>query len=335
MRTSKKQLFELIEQLEPRVRNEFFSAIRNIKDSVSINEITSLLKAGKVTEAYDALQISAATFAALERQISFGFIESGELAAQNMRVRKAGGGRVVVLFDARNHRAERYLQSVSSGLITNIVTDQRDGIRNYLSTRLSQGANPRTTAVDLVGRIDKRTGRRSGGVIGLNSQQMRYVANMQAELSDPKIMKKYFTRQRRDKRFDSIVLKALREEKPLDTDKIAKLSTNYTNKLLQLRGETIARTETIGAVNSAQHVAFESAVDAGTIKRQDVKKIWQTALDGLVRDSHASMHGESVGLDQRFSNGLLYPGEAGAPAEEVINDRCIAVYDVDFLAGIE
>ena len=335
MKTSRKKLYALIDNLEPSVRDAFYAAIQNIKDSASINEIAALLAAGRISEAYDTLQISNATFAALERQIGFGFVESGELAAQNMRVRKSGGGRVVVLFDTRNPKAERYLQNVSSRLITEIVADQREGVRGYLATRLSQGANPRTTALDLVGRINKATGRRTGGVIGLTSQQMSFVANMQSELSDPKLMQNYFTRARRDKRFDRVVLKAIKEEKPLDADTIAKLSTNYSNRLLQLRGETIARTETIGAVNAAQQVAFESAVDAGTVKRQDIKKIWQTAMDARVRDSHAAMQGEKVGIDERFSNGLLYPAEPSGDAAETINCRCVVTYDVDFLAGIE
>ena len=39
------------------------------------------------------------------------------------------------------------------------------------------------------------------------------------------------------------------------------------------------------------------------------------------RDSHASMHGQTVGIDEKFSNGLDYPATGGDPSE-VANCRC-------------
>lgn len=79
------------------------------------------------------------------------------------------------------------------------------------------------------------------------------------------------------------------------------------------RARTIARTETTGAVNGGSMMYYEEA---------DVrKKQWVAAGDEATRDSHLAVNGEIRRMEEKFSNGLDYPGGDG-PAEEVINCRC-------------
>jgi SPP1 gp7 family putative phage head morphogenesis protein len=85
------------------------------------------------------------------------------------------------------------------------------------------------------------------------------------------------------------------------------------------RARTIARTETVGALNEGEHLA---AIESGVMQ----SKSWLTQQDARVRESHQSIDGERVPLGARFSNGLLYPGEHGAPPNEVINCRCTLLY---------
>ena len=40
------------------------------------------------------------------------------------------------------------------------------------------------------------------------------------------------------------------------------------------------------------------------------------------RDSHVAMDGETVGLDEKFSNGADYPGDLSLPADEAVNCHC-------------
>jgi len=86
------------------------------------------------------------------------------------------------------------------------------------------------------------------------------------------------------------------------------------------RANTIARTETVGALNEGQWVA---ATERGVMR----SKRWLSQQDGRVRDSHVAAEGDGwIGIDSQFSNGLTYPHEAGAPADEVINCRCTLLY---------
>lgn len=80
----------------------------------------------------------------------------------------------------------------------------------------------------------------------------------------------------------------------------------------------IVRTEAhriqIKATSDAQHRAKE--------KGADVVKQWDASLDKRTRDSHAKVDGEIRELDEKFSNGLMYPGDPNGGASEVINCRC-------------
>jgi uncharacterized protein with gpF-like domain len=57
-------------------------------------------------------------------------------------------------------------------------------------------------------------------------------------------------------------------------------------------------------------------------------KEWLSAGDAQVRETHA-IDGEVIGFDESFSNGLEYPGDPAGDAGEVINCRCVCLYDVN------
>lgn len=80
----------------------------------------------------------------------------------------------------------------------------------------------------------------------------------------------------------------------------------------------IARTE-------AHRIQCKATADAqfrAKEKGADVVKQWDASLDKRTRDSHVQVDGEIRELDERFSNGLRYPGDPSGGASEVINCRC-------------
>lgn len=80
----------------------------------------------------------------------------------------------------------------------------------------------------------------------------------------------------------------------------------------------IARTE----AHRIQTKASMNACNKAKEKGADVVKQWDASLDKRTRDSHAQVDGEIRELDEKFSNGLMYPGDPSGSAEEVINCRC-------------
>lgn len=57
-------------------------------------------------------------------------------------------------------------------------------------------------------------------------------------------------------------------------------------------------------------------------KGADVVKQWDSTLDKKTRESHQQVDGEIRELDEKFSNGLMYPCDPSGGADEVVNCRC-------------
>lgn len=98
------------------------------------------------------------------------------------------------------------------------------------------------------------------------------------------------------------------------------IARNISNvsKAPMSRAKTIARTEG----HRIQQTSSRDAQFAAKKKGADVLKQWDAALDGRTRDSHARVDGEIRELDEKFSNGLMFPGDPSGGAAEVVNCRC-------------
>lgn len=103
---------------------------------------------------------------------------------------------------------------------------------------------------------------------------------------------------------------------------------SYSQMAQQLAGYTktgynnavrITRTE-------GHRIQQESTMDACYAARErgaDVVKQWDATMDANTRESHQMVDGEIRALDEKFSNGLMYPGDPSGSAAEVINCRCV------------
>ena len=82
-------------------------------------------------------------------------------------------------------------------------------------------------------------------------------------------------------------------------------------------------------------LAWQQAADKGGFLVSSVTKGWVATRDKRTRDTHRHLNGNSVGFNERFSNGLLYPGDSAGEAKEIINCRCRLIYRRDHFAGLE
>lgn len=80
-----------------------------------------------------------------------------------------------------------------------------------------------------------------------------------------------------------------------------------------------ARTMTTSAQNNGRLDSYNNLDEQGVVQ----KKVWIATPDDRTRESHLEMDGEEVDINEEFSNGCMFPGDAncGDPAE-VWNCRC-------------
>lgn len=337
MAASARRIDKLIDAWDPILQQAFLRAVYNMRKTVHMDALIRQIEAGDTEGALRAVNLNPAAFRPYDAAVSAAFEAGGTFTAGLVpkNLVDEDGFRVNFQFNIRNPEAERWLAENSSTKITEIISDQRDMIREHLRDGMAKGQNPRTTALDLVGRLVD--GEREGGVIGLTSSQAEWVRNYREELEDGD--RGALSRALRDGRFDSLVERAIENDADIDPDDIEKMVSAYKNRALRYRAENIARSEAMSALHEAQEQSIDQMVDSGTVTQTAVSYAWRTADDNRVRDSHAEMDGQEVQYGENFTTGngveLEYPGDPKGPPEEVLNCRCWREPIIDFLEGIE
>lgn len=329
------EILRAIEALEPGMQKAYLDSIHAAVDAAVIAEVERLI-------------------AEEDEQGLLALLSLGALAvfAEAMRGAFLAGGRfemvAIVLpaplrreigrkeFDPSTEQAQaRIAQQVQQ--VRQVSGDGvRDAIRAVMGSRRTIGGPQRTArqaALDLVGRSSPQTGRRTGGVLGLPGNMAQYVVNARQQLlsGDPDEMRKYFSRTRRDRRFDGIVRRALEAGKPVAAADVDKIAGRYSERLLKTHVEMLTRTAAAESFNAGRDQAWEQLVDQG-IDRAKIEKEWRDRADEKVRNSHRHMRGQTVILGQAFrtnSGSLLrYPGDSalGAGYDEIANCRCYLIY---------
>jgi Phage Mu protein F like protein len=332
-----KNILDLLDQYEPDVKRAFIEAIQEITSKVRLADLVKALERGDTNGALDVLYIDSAAYEAFTRVLADAYETGGKFTIDGLGTLKDKQGlRFVVRFSSRNQRAEQWIGKHSSDLVTRIVTEQRNSVREHLLAGLEAGNNPNTTALDIIGRMNPITKRREGGILGLSEPQEQAVRRARLELEQAR-HSDFLTRARRDKRFDSVLRKATADKRQLTKPEIEKMIGRYSDGLLKLRGQTIARTETLASLNAAQLEALKQVVDSGKVTADQIVREWDSAGDRRVRFDHAAADGQKTTLDGVFYVGgkvMRHPGDPAGGPENVINCRCVVKQRIDFFAGV-
>lgn len=331
-RPGRRYIVELAEQLEPSMRDAFLGAVDNLRGDIKIGALAALLEQGKIDEALAALAVTPALFRGLETEIRRAY-EAGGKATVASIPKRAMRPQVIVRFDPGAPSAEAWLSQRAGTLIRDITDEQLELIRRHLINGMNAGVNPRTVALDLAGRINRATGRREGGLIGLTESQWQHTLNYREELlsGNASALQSALGRQLRDRRFDRAVLAALKAGTPIDAGMVEHMVARYRDNYLGFRAETIARREMILALNASAHEGFRQAVARGSIRAEQVRRFWRTAGDSKVRPDHVATPGlnpDGRGLEEPFvtpDGPRMYGGLDP-------NCRCWVEHVVDWLA---
>ena len=234
-----------------------------------------------------------------------------------------------------------------------IVDDQREAIRAVIEAGIEAGRGPRDTALDIVGRVNRATGKREGGIVGLHSGQVRVWAKIRDALETPEGVRSLLVKDQATGKwkpalksintatFNRLVRAASKGEALSKAD-AAMSMRQISNDMLKERGEMIARTETIGSLNAGRVEGMQQLIDAGNVTADQVLKIWDSGgPDGRTRDTHLALEGQAKRMDEPFVSPsgarMMHPGDSslGAPASETVACRCAVRFSLDFMRGLK
>lgn len=308
------------------IADAFRAAVRDLRAGVDIQAVISALERGDIDRAVEAMNLDRAAFANLEAKIREAYTTGGALTAQTVPATVSIGFR----FNPGDPGAERWLREHSSRLITGLVEEQREAVRAVLVQGRIEGVGPRAQITELVGRVSRVTGQRTGGIIGLSRPQIDALARARAELAsaDPEGLRNYLTRRRRDRRFDRTVLKAIREGTAIPADKARMASELYSSRLAAYRAEVIGKYEAKAALGASRQEAWDQLIASGRMAEDDLEKVWLGSSAKNKRDSHISMAGQTVGIREAFTSPtgarMMHPGDAslGAGASDLVGCQC-------------
>jgi hypothetical protein len=305
------RLADLIDAMEPRIAAVFRSAVQALKDEVDLNELATLIAAGRVEEAIGRLQTVAEQ---LGSSVNVAFVSAGQSTADFLT--GAGLGRVV--FDQVNDQAVAAMQSTRLDMIREFTDEQRRATSTALVSGVESGINPIAQA------------RNFRDSIGLTTRQWSAVASyrraLEAAHQDPSAAANAVSRALRDGRGDAQVARAARQATPLPPEKVDWLVQRYTDRYVKHRAEVIGRTEALRAVNEGNEEGYRQAIAAGSITADKLQRKWVTRLDGRERLTHEVLNGQTRAYGEVWTtpNGTLrYPGDSAAPAVETIQCRCV------------
>ena len=221
---------------------------------------------------------------------------------------------IAVLFDPTHARAAALIRRARLEFISDFTTKQRAATRAAMAIGYQEGLGYQAMA------------RRFVGSVGLTSYQLGVVENYRNLLASGS--KEALHRELRDRRFD----RTLERGKPLTSEQIERMTDRYRDNMIASRADTIARTEGLAVTSIARDEAARQLAEQTGVSADKVECTWNTTRDERRREWHATMQGQKRKLGQPFVDGLgnllMYPGDQSAPAETVINCRCVKTYSM-------
>ena len=302
------RLEALLESAEPNIRRAFLAAVAEMRGQLDMEELEALIASGRLVDAMERIMEVAEDLAEATNLV---FLTAGQAAAEFL----TGAGVARVRFDVSNAGAVQAMRDNRLSLIREYAEEQRRATQAALVEGIAQGLNPRDQA---------RTFR---DVVGLTERQAAAVMNYRRLLTgDESDRREALTRRLRDGRHDRTVQRSIREERPLTPAQIEQMVSRYAARYVKYRAEVIGRTEALRAVHEGNEEGYRQAIEAGRLDAARLVRAWDSSRDDRVRESHRLLHGVKRGWGETWpgkAGPLRYPGDPAAPAEEIVQCRCL------------
>jgi hypothetical protein len=218
-------------------------------------------------------------------------------------------------FDTNDSAAAALMRSSPLQFVEDLTPEQRATIAEKLARALEAGLGIRAVARDI----------RSSVVLTMSQQHEVARYRVLLEGGSPEAL----TVELRDRRFDRSVAAAASGKKPLSAKQIDRICARYRENQLTDRAEFIVSAAFKRVTGEARHRELQACVADLGLRPERVRRVWAGSNCQL----HGTMHGQSVGLNQRFTDGegrrLLYPGDPTAGEEESVRGcRCSVTHSI-------
>ena len=290
-------------RLRPDLARAELRAYELLRATINERELTALIRSGAIESIIadmlpDSLVDSA--FAPLRANLQTGLIDAGDLASRDLPVSWRTS------FHTLNPQVITAAQKIDTRVYQGLIkADLKETFRQHILAGMEKGHPPAKIA------------RGARQMLGLAPNQEAAVRNFRQMLEDGD--RTALRRALRDRRFDRTLNRALGVRGDgLTANQITRMTDRYRKRMIAFNANTHARTASIDVQKAAQRMTWEDAIDRDLVERQVLRRTWLTVGDDRVRDEHVAMNGQTVGFDERFSNGEMEPGES------TFNCRCVA-----------
>lgn len=309
----RRRFFALLQKMDPAIAKAFAAAIRRRASTVAFGELVKAIEANRIEDAIQMVAVRPSDALELTEAVRSAYLQGGQSAAFGS-----------FGFDGNNPAALAWARDKAANLITSIGEESRQSARALIMDAIENPRSSRSVALDLVGR---RVGQiRTGGVIGLSSSLTQAIIGARRKLiSDPKA---YLKLKLRDKRFDRMIRKAIKEGRALTASEVQAVMLAHESKALAYRGRVVAATEAHQALHAGQYEAMRQMVLSGAA--EGFTKKWMHGLSADPRLDHLAMDGEVRPFNVPFIMGdgtpMQFPHDPAGGAEHSIGCKCVLVY---------
>lgn len=352
--TPQQRLNAALAKLSPAIRKAIEESMAKAATAIDANALADAIERRDVEAVFLMTKIKPEQLFTVGEIVRFGYLTSGQGIDERLplaiRATFGFGG---------NPRAVQQAQTIVGRMITNVLADQRQAITvatQELMTRVvNTGIPAKAAALEIVGKINRATGLREGGYLGLDVPRTEQAERVAAMLRDPKLLAGYWqidpvTGDKKwvggyfikgpkgemkprytttDRRFDATVRKAIADGKAVSEADAIKITAMHRARLLKNRADTISRTEGLNALRAGEHDGFQLLVDSGAVADSRVIREWIPTGDSRTREDHREMAGKKIiGMSEPFllpdGSKMMFPGDSsmGAAAKEIIACRC-------------
>jgi hypothetical protein len=304
--SQQRQIDAILRQLEPRIRAAFIKAIYRARAAIDVAELLDALRAGDIERAVRLFRLDDAAMFPLEDAIRATFIAGGQSVVAPTGLRGAWG------FNGRHMRAEQWTRNIGSTLIQRIRDDTLEMARQVITAGLRDGFTPQAVQRELTGTLNRLTGQREGGFLGLTTQQAQSIVGRPAGIiggvyspakmgalqklasGEPALMREYLGLKLRDRRYDATVKRAIRDGAPVAPADLEKIIRAHKSKALAYRGQVIAKNEAFTAQAAGRDEAYRQMLERPDVV--DVTARWQHNRSQVPRPDHVAMNGTVISL---------------------------------------